>query len=141
MNEVSPAFRAALPFIHAWLAGCRHHSDDDLAFAYDYALWDYQRDALGHGTLELINNPQLSIAPDLLSLSLDLDLPPIRTVQDAYGLFVAVDALDGAAVVCKDDEVGTLSVQVRVPLTELTNDTLPTLYRRLAAAKRYLEEP
>lgn len=138
MSRLNPAFVSALPHVQAWLAGCRH-SDNDLGLADDYALWDYQRDALGHGTLELINDPRLSITPNLLALSLDLDLPPIRTAGDAYGLLVAADALDGAAIVCKDDE--TLSVQLKVPLAEVTSETLPILYRRLAAAKRYLEEP
>lgn len=137
MRRLNPAFASALPHIQAWLAGCRY-SSNELGLADDYVLWDYQRDALGHGTLELIDDPELTLSRNLLALSLNLDLPPIRTAEDAYGLLTAADTLDGVAVVSKDSD--TLSVQLKVPLADLTADTLPTLYRRLAAAKRYLED-
>lgn len=139
MTHPNPVFNAALPLIQAWLAGCRH-SDENLSVTNDYALWDYQRDALGHGTLEIINDPKLTIIPNILALSLDLDLPPVRTAEDAYSLFALVDMLGGVAIVAKGEE-GTLSVQITHPLADLTPDILPRLYRHLVAAKRCIEEP
>ncbi len=140
MSHPNPLFDAALPHVRAWLAGCLRHSDDAIAFTDDYALWDYQRDALGPGTLELINDPALALSPNLLSLSLELARPPIPTAEEAYLLLSLADALDGAALVSKG-EGETLAVQLKVPLAEVSADTLPNLYRRLTAAKRYLEEP
>ena len=140
MSHPNPLFEAALPHVRAWLAGCLRHSDDAIAFTGDYALWDYQRDALGHGTLEMINDPALTLSPNLLALSLELELPPIRSAEDAYALLTLADTLDGAAVVAKGANEA-LAVQLKVPLAEVSADTLPVLYRRLAAAKRYLEEP
>ena len=137
----NPLFNAALPHVQAWLASCQN-SEDLLSGnrLSDYALWSYQRDAMGVGTLELINNPSISLGANLLALSLSLDLPPIQSPDEAYLLFSLSDAFDGAAIVCKGDD-HTLAVQLKVPLADVTAETLPNLYARLTKAKRFLEEP
>lgn len=141
MTHPNPVFAAALPIAQAWLAGCHFHDEEPFCEDGSFIGWNYRRDALGHGILEFIDDTRLSTSRNLLSLSLDLNLPPIRTAEDAYGVLSVADMLDGAAIVAKDYEEGVLSVQIRMPLEQLTPETLPALYRRLAAAKRYIEEP
>ena len=125
------------PIIEAWLAGCKESTP--FYVMPEEALWAFQRDALGSGIVEV----QTIDRTPVLALSLALNLPPIRTMEDAHAILeVAAGMPPGVAVVehsfAQGDEV--LHVQITVPLETVTQETLPDLYRRLARAKHLIED-
>lgn len=133
------AFESARPTVHAWLEACRHHSE--VTASEGYVLWEFQRDDLGFGTVELLDDPELSQGRDLLALSLQLQLPPPRTGEEAAMLFELADWLNNITIVSKDfGQGGMLALQTKVPLAELTAETLPQRYKALVEAKRFFEE-
>lgn len=133
------AFESAHPIVQAWLEGCQHNSA--VTASEGYALWEYQRDAMGFGTLELVDDPTLSQGHDVVAMSLQLQLPPVRSAEDANVLFELADWLNGITIVSKDFGAGgTLSLQLKLPMTGLTTDALTKGYRQLVEAKRFIEE-
>jgi len=134
------ALQAARPHVDAWLARCLNR--ETLFDGADGAMWTYRHDALGCGVLTLEPAEENLFGEAQLALSVALDLPPVRTPQDAYALLSAVDGLGGVAILCEElcGEGDTLSARLCVPAASVGADTLPALYRRLVRAKRYLEE-
>ncbi len=140
MTKPHPDLLVAQKHVETWLTRCQQSScvfEDE-----DWIFWEFQRDALGPGVVELIDDPDYAVIQQQLALSLYLDLPPIQTSEDAYALLSVAEALDGTAIVSKstatDDDA--LAIQLKVPANTVTAETLPLLYRRLAAAKHYIED-
>ncbi len=134
------AFDSVRPLIEAWLSGCQQWvAEVELP---EYSVWNFQRDALGYGTVELVDDPAIALGADRLVMALVLDLPLPKGDDEWRLLLNAAEALDGVAVVLKGirDTDEALVVQVKCPIAEVGAETLRALYDRLVAAKRYLEE-
>ena len=127
--------------VQAWLAACQH-TDALIAEPADW-LWTFRRDALGDGLLELSDVPDRPGETATLALSLALDLPPVRTLDDAHALLGAAAELPPGVTLVEqgfatDDH--PLFVLIRVHAASVTPDTLSSLYSRLAKAKHFLED-
>ena len=133
-------FNAARAVAEAWLTACTHH--EPFADAPGYVAWTYARDARHNGTLELVDDPELSQGRNRFVVSVSLDLPPVRSVEDALVLFNLADWLDGITVVTKEfGAEGALMLQKKGALVDLSEATLNAVFRSLAEAKKYFEEP
>lgn len=122
-----------------WLTACQHH--EIFADAPGYVAWTYVRDARHAGTLELIDDSAISQGKERFALSVALELPPVRTVDDALALFNLADWLDGITVVSKEFGMdGALMLQIKGALATLSEATLSASYRALIEAKRFFED-
>ena len=136
-----PALQAAHAAAQTWLAKCQR-VDPLFGEPADW-LWAFRRDALGDGLLELSDVPDRPGETATLALSLALDLPPVRTLDDAHALLGAAAELPPGVTLVEqgfatDDH--PLFVLIRVPASSVTPDTLASLYSRLAKAKHFLED-
>ena len=133
-------FKDARAVATVWLTACTHH--EPFADAPGYVAWTYSRDARHNGTLELIDDPELSQGRNRFAVSVVLELPPVRSVEDALVLFNLADWLDGITVVTKEfGAEGALMLQKKGALTDFSEATLNAVFRDLAEAKKYFEEP
>ena len=133
-------FKDARVVATAWLTACTHH--EPFADAPGYVAWTYSRDARHNGTLELIDDPELSQGRNRFAVSVALELPPVRSVEDALVLFNLADWLDGITVVTKEfGAEGALMLQKKGALADFSEATLNAVFRDLAEAKKYFEEP
>lgn len=122
-----------------WLKACQHF--EVFADAPGYMAWTYVRDARHAGTLELIDDAEISQGHNRFALSVALELPPVQGIEDALALFNLADWLDGITVVCKEFGVdGALMLQLKGPLGELSEATLNAAHRKLSEAKAFFEE-
>jgi hypothetical protein len=132
-------FTEARAIAEAWLTPCQHH--EVLADAPGYTAWTYVRDARHAGTLELIDDPNISQGKHRFALSVALELPPVQSVEDALVLFNLADWLDGITIVSKEfGAEGALMLQAKGALKELSEATLNAMSRKLAEAKVFFEE-
>lgn len=131
-------FKSAKAVAEAWLKASLHC--EQFADAPGYVAWTYERDALHFGTLELINDPELSQGKNRYLLSVGLSLPPIRTVEDAFAIFNLSEWLDGITVVTKDfGNEGALMLQCKGSLMSLTEATLNAAFSHLKEAKKFMD--
>jgi hypothetical protein len=99
------------------------------------------RDARHAGTLELIDDPNISQGKHRFALSVALELSPVQSVEDALVLFNLADWLDGITIVSKEfGAAGALMLQAKGALKELSEATLNAMSRKLAEAKVFFEE-
>lgn len=123
----------------AWLKACQHF--EVFADAPGYMAWTYVRDARHAGTLELIDDAEISQGRHRFALSVALELPPVQSAEDALALFNLADWLDGITVVCKEFGVdGALMLQIKGPLADFSEATLNAANRKLAEAKAFFED-
>lgn len=133
------SLRPLFPILESWLTDrCRRA--DAIAATDSYALWVFTHSALGEGTLELVDEPDLSQSTPVVVMALTLDLPPIRSAQDALTLLQAAEWLDNATVVSKDfgQGEGALMLQAKRPAAQLSPASLDALLRHLADGKHFL---
>ena len=122
-----------------WLKACQHF--EVFADAPGYMAWTYVRDARHAGTLELIDDAEISQGRHRFALSVALELPPVQSAEDALALFNLADWLDGITIVCKEFGVeGALMLQIKGPLDEFSEATLNAANRKLAEAKAFFED-
>ncbi|MBR5591122.1 MAG: hypothetical protein IKW38_01140 [Kiritimatiellae bacterium] len=132
-------FTEARRVAETWLTACQHR--EVFADAPGYVAWTYVRDARHAGTLELIDDPEISQGKERFALSVALELPPVQSVEDALALFNLADWLDGITVVTKEfGAEGGLMLQLKGALAELTEAKLAAASRALAEAKAFFEE-
>jgi hypothetical protein len=135
----SADFTAARTIAEAWLTPCLHH--EIFADAPGYMAWTYLRDARHTGTLELIDDPNISQGKHRFALSVALELPPVQSVEDALVLFNLADWLDGITIVSKEfGAEGALMLQVKGAIEEISESKLNSMSRALAEAKAFFEE-
>ncbi len=133
------AFDHARPILRAWLEACHEHHT--ITTTEDYDLYVFARDALGSGTIELIDNEDLSQGHDILAMALPLQLAPPSTPDDILAILSLAEWSYNTALVWKDlDGEGHLAVQLKIPADTLTPQALDTLYKTLLQAKRFYEE-
>lgn len=132
-------FASARSVAEKWLTTCLHH--EPFSDARGYVAWTYARDARHNGTLELIDDDTLSQGCQRFAMSVALDLPPLRTAEDALMLFALADWLDGITIVTKEFGAdGALMLQVKGKLNEVTEAALNTAFKALVEAKKFFEE-
>lgn len=125
--------------IETWLNACQHR--ETLTVQPDYCAWSYARDARHYGTMELIDDPELSQEAQTFAMTVILDLPPIRTVEEAYLIFSLSEWLHGITVVTKDfgNEAAALALQFKCDYSTLTEATLNQAFQALLKAKKFFE--
>ncbi len=132
-------FDQTRPVLEAWLARCEQKAE--IAAAEDYLLYAFKHDALGSGTLELMDNPDLSQGHDVVAMAMVLNLPEPETKEDFYNLLTLCEWTTNASIVRKDlDGDGYFALQVKFPAAGLTAETLEHHYKELLASKRFIEE-
>jgi hypothetical protein len=130
---------AAREVAETWLKASQHF--EVFADAADYLAWTYVRDARHAGTLELIDDPEITQGRQRFALSVALELPPVQSVEDALALFNLADWLDNITVICKEFGVeGGLMLQIKGPLDAFSEATLIEASRKLSEAKAFFEE-
>ncbi|MEG1552262.1 MAG: hypothetical protein RR268_03005 [Kiritimatiellia bacterium] len=136
------AFARAIPIVEAWLT--EHvHAFDTLVKSDTYSLWVYERDARTHGSIELLDDKELSQRRDSLSFSVALALPPLRSIEDAKSVLSLNEYLTDATIVMKDfgeEDEATFSLQRTMPLSELSAATLQESFKRLIETQAFVEE-
>ena len=123
--------------VAAWLQA-KHALYDLQAGTEQYVLGTFYLPVEGNGSIELIDDPELSQSGGQLVLALVLDLPPMQTVADAEALLSLADWLTGVTLVSKDfGSGGKLSLQAKIPLDAITHEALDMLLLHVTEARNW----
>ncbi len=132
-------FEQASPVLKRWLERCREYTT--VTTTHDYELYAFTRDALGNGTIELIDNEDLSQGHDVIAMALVLHILPPKDQDEFLTLLSICEWTYNANIVWKDfDGAGGFAVQLKIPAEGVTIETLDALYKRLVQTKRSFEE-
>lgn len=106
----------------------------------DYSVFLFQHPQTD-GVIELITHPDLTQDAPRLVLTLPLDLPPIRSTEDAVLLLELAEWLTDASLVIKESGSNRPALQTKVPPAALTApEDLTPLFNRLLKSKAFFEE-
>ncbi len=132
-------FERVHPHLEAWLERCEHVMP--VARVADYEMWYFVRDGIT-GSIELIDDPELTQSHDIFSLAVELNLEEPQSVQDLRDLLFASEWLSGSALVWKslDGDAGHYYVQLKDDLSRIDSpEVITTLFRRAVEGKEYFE--
>lgn len=132
-------FEKLSPVIEQWLAShCEHHAcecHDD-----EYHFWIFQRGECGNGIIELINNIDLSQGKDVFAISILPPIAPIASRDEAVSLLSFAEWLNGISIVVKDfGNSGSIALQIKCPLAEITTEKISALWAQLCDASAQLQ--
>lgn len=139
---MSDRYEAARPAVEAWLGtpGTEYTQECDHP---DYILWLWRVTAKGlYGTAELIDTPDLSDGGPVLALTLGLDLPPLKTLKDAYALLELNEVLTGCSIFARDSADGTpFALIAKRPVRDVREVAdVEDIFRCLERTKRFIED-
>lgn len=105
----------------------------------EYAVYLFQHPA-ADGIVEFLNTPELSQDIPQICLTVLLDVPPIRSLDDAVALLELSEWLTGIALVIKECSSNRPALQLKLPPEALTGpEVLTATFNRLIKAKAYFE--
>lgn len=130
---------SAADCIRAWL------QQNTLSFSTEAETDDYSVFLFRHprtdGVVELISDPNLTQDAPRLVLTLPLDLPPIRSAEDAVLLLELAEWLTDAALVIKESGSNRPALQAKIsPGAVSAPEDLTALFNRLLKSKAFFEE-